>query len=32
MLKVFDNFGFEYNVSFNPDMYQLLNFTNSQEQ
>ena len=29
MLKVCDNFGFEYNVTFNPDKYQLLNFTKS---
>ena len=29
MLKVCDNFGYEYNVSFNPDKYQLLNFTKS---
>ena len=32
MLKVCDNFGFEFNVSFNPDKYQLLNFTKSREQ
>ena len=32
MLKVCDNFGFEVNVSFNPDKYQLLNFTKSREQ
>ena len=31
MLKVCDNFGFEFNVSFNPDKYQLLNFTKSQD-
>ena len=27
MLKVCDSFGFEFNVSFNPDKCQLLNFT-----
>ena len=32
MLKLCDNFGFEFNASFNPDKYQLLNFTKSQEQ
>ena len=32
MLKVCDSFGFELNVSFNPDKYQLLNFTKSREQ
>ena len=32
MLKMCDSFGFEFNVSFNPDKYQLLNFTKSGEQ
>ena len=32
MLKVCDNFGFEFNLSFNHDNYQLLNFTKSREQ
>ena len=32
MLNVCDNFGFAFNMLFNPDKYQLLSFTKSQEQ